>query len=80
VLRYEPGQFYKSHHDQNCAPWAPQGVRLLTFYIYLNDVDEGGGTHFTDLGITMQPKRGRAVLWPSVLDSNLEQIEPVTQP
>jgi prolyl 4-hydroxylase len=53
-------------------------VRLLTFYIYLNDVEEGGGTHFTDLGISVQPKRGRVVLWPSVLDSNLEAIEPMT--
>lgn len=30
VLQYEPGQFYKAHHDQNSAPWTPQGVRLLT--------------------------------------------------
>lgn len=30
VLRYEPGQFYKVHHDQNCAPWTPQGLRLFT--------------------------------------------------
>eukprot|EP00307_Rebecca_sp_RCC1486_P004928 CAMPEP_0119410100 /NCGR_PEP_ID=MMETSP1335-20130426/3217_1 /TAXON_ID=259385 /ORGANISM="Chrysoculter rhomboideus, Strain RCC1486" /LENGTH=443 /DNA_ID=CAMNT_0007434575 /DNA_START=58 /DNA_END=1385 /DNA_ORIENTATION=+ len=78
VLRYEPGQFYKSHHDQNCAPWTPQGVRVLTFYIYLNDVEEGGGTRFTDIDITMQPKRGRAVMWPSVLDSDLTQLEPMT--
>ncbi|EOD10187.1 hypothetical protein EMIHUDRAFT_452705 [Emiliania huxleyi CCMP1516] len=31
----------------------------------------GGGTRFTDLGITVTPKLGRAVLWPSVLDSDL---------
>ena len=24
VVRYEPGQFYKVHHDQNTAVWAPQ--------------------------------------------------------
>ncbi|KAG8466974.1 hypothetical protein KFE25_008353 [Diacronema lutheri] len=78
ILRYEPGQFYRSHHDQNSAPWTPQGVRLLTFYIYLNDVQQGGGTSFTDLGIAVQPKRGKAVLWPSVLDAQLERIEPMT--
>lgn len=39
-------------------------------FLYLNDVEEGGGTHFSDLGITVQPKTGRAVVWPSVLDGN----------
>ena len=24
VVRYEPGQFYRRHHDQNTAVWAPQ--------------------------------------------------------
>ena len=38
-------------------------------FLYLNDVEDGGGTKFADLGITIQPKTGRAVVWPSVLDS-----------
>lgn len=46
----------------------PCGVRILTLFIYLNDVEEGGGTHFPLLGITVQPKKGNAVLWPSVRD------------
>lgn len=37
-------------------------------YMYLNDVEEGGGTKFTNLGITVQPKKGAALLWPSVQD------------
>ena len=28
IVRYEPGQFYRVHHDQNTAVWAPQGPRL----------------------------------------------------
>ncbi len=47
-----------------------QGVRILTLYLYLNDVEAGGGTNFDKLGITVMPKRGRALLWPSVLDAN----------
>lgn len=69
ILRYEPGQFYNTHHDyiehqekRNCGP------RILTFFLYLSDVEEGGGTDFPDLGITVMPKRGRALLWPSVLN------------
>lgn len=51
-------------------------MRILTFFLYLNDVcDEedksecGGGTGFPELGITVQPKKGSALLWPSVLDA-----------
>lgn len=36
--------------------------------MYLNDVEEGGGTNFPRLNMTVTPKRGRAVLWPSVLN------------
>ena len=50
----------------------PCGVRILTLFIYLNDVEEGGGTHFPLLGITVEPKMGNALLWPSVLDQSPE--------
>ena len=39
-------------------------------YLYLNDVEAGGGTNFLYLHITVMPKRGRAVLWPSVKNHN----------
>ena len=39
-------------------------------YLYLNDVEAGGGTNFDLLDLTVQPKRGRALFWPSVLDSD----------
>ena len=42
----------------------------MTLYLYLNDVEAGGGTNFDKLDITVMPKRGRALLWPSVLDSS----------
>lgn len=69
LLQYEPGQYYRQHHDY--IPHhihMPCGVRILTLFIYLNDVEEGGGTHFPLLNLTVQPKKGSAVLWPSVLD------------
>ena len=70
MLRYEPGQFYREHHDQNAAPHSPWGPRLFTFFLYLSDVEEGGGTRFNNLNITVQPKRGRALFWPSVYDND----------
>lgn len=67
VLRYQTGQFYRTHHDM--SPGDNQlacGPRILTFFLYLSDVDEGGGTNFPNVDVTVVPKRGSAVLWPSV--------------
>ena len=75
VVRYEVGQFYRVHHDQNSAPFTPQGARLYTFFIYLNTPEEGGGTRFNDLGVTVDAVRGRAVLWPSLMDQNVSLPE-----
>ena len=70
LLRYENTQFYQTHNDY--IPYQlerPCGVRILTFYFYLSDVEEGGGTNFPrNHDLTVQPKKGRAVLWPSVYD------------
>ena len=71
ILRYERGQRYNRHHDMSDRDNAMlAGPRVLTFFIYLSEVDEGGGTNFPDLHppVTMQPKKGSAILWPSVLD------------
>ncbi|KAL3935770.1 MAG: hypothetical protein SGBAC_008783 [Bacillariaceae sp.] len=77
ILKYEKGQFYRTHHDfiehqkdRQCGP------RILTFFLYLSDVEDGGGTNFPDLGITVNPKKGRALLWPSVYDSNPKKDDP----
>jgi len=71
LLRYEPGQFYEDHHDYiQHNTGNQQGVRILTSYLYLNDVEAGGGTKFGKLNITVMPKRGRALFWPSVLNAS----------
>mmetsp|Transcript_20650 Transcript_20650/g.29573 ORF Transcript_20650/g.29573 Transcript_20650/m.29573 type:complete len:507 (-) Transcript_20650:1616-3136(-) len=73
LLQYEPDQYYKQHHDYiPHHKGMPCGVRILTLFIYLNDVEEGGGTSFPLVndrkGVVVQPKKGNAVIWPSVLD------------
>jgi hypothetical protein len=50
----------------------------MTVFLYLNDVEEGGGTYFKDLDITVQPKTGRAVVWPSVRDEFPDRKDPRT--
>lgn len=71
VLNYQVGQEYKAHHDY-FDPNSPSGKKIqesvagnrnATFLIYLNDVEEGGGTDFPDLQTTVIPKTGRAVFF-----------------
>jgi len=73
LLKYQPGQYYKPHNDfiEKHVRLSP-GPRLLTFFIYFNEVEKGGGTRFPKLnGLTVEPKQGRVLIWPSVLDENL---------
>ena len=72
ILKYEEGQYYRTHHDYLSHQKDRQcGPRILTFFLYLSDVEAGGGTSFPGLGpLTIIPKRGRALLWPSVLNDD----------
>ncbi len=71
LLKYTKGQFYRRHHDYIDQTWdrAP-GPRILTAFLYLNDVDAGGGTNFPGLNLTVMPKKGKMLLWPSVLNED----------
>ena len=72
VIHYRPGQKYSEHFDP-CQPKTPQciremdehrsGVRRFTFFIYLNDVEGGGETHFPLAGVKVKPELGKAILW-----------------
>lgn len=70
LLNYGPNQFYRSHHDSSMRDDTPPGPRILTFFLYLSDVEEGGETHFNKLGLSVKPKKGRALVWPSVIDKD----------
>jgi len=71
ILKYDIGQFYRTHHDMaERQTLKVAGPRILTFFLYFSDVEEGGETNFPRLGINVKPKRGRAIVWPSVKDSN----------
>ncbi len=75
VVHYEPGQFYRSHHDQNTAPDSLSGVRLFTFFIYLLSPEAGGETRFPALNLTIPPTRGTALLWANVQDDDPSQSD-----
>ena len=55
------------------AAWGP---RLYTFFMYLSDVLDGGGTRFTRLAnVTVSPRKGRAILWPSVYSHDVRSTD-----
>ena len=67
VLRYEVGQQYVVHHDfSHHQLGLACGPRIMTVLLYLSHVEEGGETVFPELGITIKPKKGRAVFFPDV--------------
>jgi hypothetical protein len=78
ILKYEVGEYYHRHHDSSGKNKNMSGHRILTVFLYLNDVEEGGETAFTDLGIAVKPKKGRALIWPSVLNDDPDSSDPRT--
>lgn len=72
--RYLPGQQFKPHNDwfYTSEGYWPQeeargGQRSWTAMAYLNDVEAGGATLFTQLGIQIEPKRGALLIWNNAL-------------
>jgi prolyl 4-hydroxylase len=51
MLKYTEGQYYKVHHDValDSEFLALHGPRIITFFLYLNDVEEGGATRMVDV-------------------------------
>ena len=77
ILRYQPGQYHSFHGDYiEEDTHRRMGGRILTFFMYLNDVEKGGETEFSRLSppIKVAPKKGKALIfiwvWANVLDSD----------
>lgn len=68
--RYLPGQQFKPHNDWFYTTekyWELErkrgGQRCWTAMAFLNEVEEGGETHFTEVGIKIEPKPGVLLVW-----------------
>lgn len=64
VQKILKGGFYKPHID-NFASSKYENGRIITFIWYLNDVRNGGETHFLQTGLKIKPKSGRLAMFPS---------------
>ena len=68
--RYMPGQEFQPHHDwfhPDTSYWELEmgrgGQRSWTTMVFLNSVEAGGTTDFTDLGISIEPNPGVLLAW-----------------
>ena len=69
VVHYAEGEEYAPHYDawdkateRGLRSMARGGQRMVTCVLYLNDVDEGGGTSFPNLDTEVRAKKGRLLL------------------
>lgn len=60
VNRYEPGEYYVPHADDGVGQ-----TRVISALVYLNDVVDGGQTEFIHHGVSVFPRAGRLVIFPS---------------
>lgn len=72
ILRYAPGQEYRPHFDAfpdgraGDVHRAKGGQRVNTILVYLRSPECGGGTVFPNLGLTLRPQRGAAIMFHNV--------------
>ena len=62
LQKYNPGQGYHSPHCENMDGPSP---RILAWMVYLNTVNDKGGTYFTNYDVTTDAVEGRLVIWPA---------------
>jgi hypothetical protein len=81
VARYVASQQYRQHVDGFSSHGGPTGRkemtfggnRLVTVLMYLNDVGEGGETHFPHMNLKIPPTKGTAlVFFPSTVDGEMD--------
>ncbi|XP_068670621.1 uncharacterized protein [Montipora foliosa] len=65
ITSYPQNVGYKNHTD--CiVNHSDKRDRFATVLVYLKDVEEGGETKFPQLGISVKPRKGLALIWNSM--------------
>lgn len=80
-LRYDVDEHYDVHNDsESWVNGRLQRVveRDISVLLYLNDDYEGGQIEFTKLGLTLKPKSGMLLAFPSYLEFE-HKVHPVTK-
>ena len=82
VVHYGVGGKYEPHFDackddkKKCERMnGKSGARYMTVLIYLNTVEEGGGTRFPEINKIVKAEKGKAVVFQNV-DPSTEKVLP----
>ena len=63
LQKYNPGQGYHASHCENAG--GADTFRLLAWMVYLNTVNDGGGTAFDNYGFETKAEEGSLLIWPA---------------
>lgn len=80
-LRYDVSEHYDVHNDSESyvdGRLARVVERDVSILMYLNDDYDGGQIEFTKLGLTLKPKAGMLLAFPSYLEFE-HKVHPVTR-
>ena len=64
LQKYPKGGGYKKWHFENDGE-GNSIFRHLVFMTYLNNVEDGGTTHFSHYDIEIKPEIGKTLIWPA---------------
>jgi len=84
VVHYNVGGEFLSHFDfyppkdpGSAAHFVLGGQRVATLIVYLNDVEAGGETAFTETAMSFTPRKGQALYFRYF--NNIGQLDPMSQ-
>lgn len=63
IQRYDPGGHFQKLHSERTT--VGNSHRVLAWMTYLNDVEDGGATRFAHQEISVQPQKGKTLIWPA---------------
>jgi len=63
IQKYNPGDHFSTVHSERTSLNTLH--RLFAFMTYLNDVEDGGETHFTHYKLKIKPEIGKTLIWPA---------------
>ncbi len=78
IQKYNPCQAYHALHIENGGD-DDTDKRLIVWMIYLNTVNDGGGTYFGHCDKTIKAEEGKGVLWPAYWTHPHKGIESETE-
>ena len=63
IQRYNPGDHFSHIHTERSSLNSLH--RVFAWMTYLNNVDDGGNTHFIHYDLKIKPEIGKTLIWPA---------------